>query len=165
MKRLWVLFLLVFLLIGCDSNSGTGGTHAEAPPPAPLVTTWGNMVKVANTYDYAPPPATLDDFLAIGQIAATDAAVCIVLWTTATSAYAGCRNTASDGQWPAGCVENVDATVTCTGYGSIMFFFLAALGPSRTLTVAEAELADEIRRKTKCDAPRLDLSVNHCLVL
>ena len=164
MKRL-ILVLMVVFLSACDLLTGAGGSNTELPPPPPIVYEWSNLVKVANTYDYAPPLATLDDFLAIGQIAATPDAVCIVVWETTTRAYAGCRNTASDGQWPSGCIVNTDETVTCTTYGSIAFFFMESLGSARTLTIAEAELADEIRRKTKCDAPRLDLSVDPCTVL
>lgn len=162
MKKLFVVLTVALFATGCDLFSGAGGTVTKTPPP-PVVSEWGNMVRVADTYDYAPPPVTLDQIIALGQIAATPSAVCVVVWQTANTVYAGCRNTESDGQWPAGCIADaVTGIVTCSEYGSVSFFFLSALGPARTLTTAEAELADEIRRKTICTAPRVDGSGNPC---
>jgi len=161
MKKLIVLLTVVILLAGCDLLGNNSTTNTT---PTPAVTTWGNMIPVANTYELTATTLTLDDYIAYGQVAATTNAICAVIWETATSVFASCRNVTSDGQWPATCTVNTDATVSCGLVNTATLYFLSAMGASRTLTVEEAELADEIRRVTYCDAPRRDGSASPCVI-
>lgn len=163
MKIIPLILLAVALLSACEIG-GNGSTTSITATPAPDVE-WGNLVAVANTYEYSQPSASLEDFLALGQVAATKEAMCTILWYTATHAYAGCLNIADNGQWPATCsVNELSGHPNCTDVGSIAWYAFLAMGPSRALTVAEARLADEIRRQTYCTAPRLDGSGNPCVI-
>lgn len=166
MKRLATALVIIglALLSGCDLLPTSGGSVTKAGPVPTPVTEWGNMVRVADTYSYAPPPADIFQFVDLGIVGATSDAVCIVLWMDAVTAYASCRNTTSDGQWPATCSAGVDNIVSCSSVSSVGLYFASALGPARTLTLEEAELADEIRRQSYCIADRLDGSGSPCVI-
>lgn len=166
MKQLSILTLVMALFLsGCDLLGGAGGTSVSPTTVPTPVTTWGNMTKVANTYDYSAPMATIDDFMRIGIVGATPSEMCIVVWESATRAYAICRNLADNGQWPATCAINTDSTVSCGVVSDVATYFMTAAGVTRTLTVPEAELADEVRRQSYCVGERLDGSPNPCAIL
>lgn len=167
MRRFTVFMALVLglvLLSGCDLLSGPGGSVTKAGAAPVPVTEWGNMVRVADTYTYTPPPADVFQFIDLGIVGATSDAVCVVLWLDAGTAYAGCRNTASDGQWPSACASGADSVVSCSSVSSVNLYFASALGAARSLTIQEAELADEIRRRSYCIADRLDGSASPCVI-
>lgn len=161
MKKLLIVAVVAFLF-GCDSpTEGNDATPVAEPNP---VTDWGNLTRVADTYEFMIPTATINDFIELGQIAATPGAVCVVLWETTTRALVTCRSLEMEGQWPADCTVNADATVSCPYVNSVPVYSLLAVGIIRTLTPQEAGLADEIRRQTYCTAPRLDLSIPPCTI-
>lgn len=166
MKKYFLLLIVVFLLSGCELFTGSSGSTNETGAVVNPNVEWLNLTPVADTYEFAVPPGGLDDFVNLGQMAATSEAVCIVLWSTATQAYAACRNLTDDGQWPATCTTDpLTALVDCPNVVGTASYYVLSMGPSRTLTGPEAELADEIRRKTYCSAPRMDASPSPCTIL
>jgi len=163
MKRL-IILLLAVTLMGCDLIGGSSSSTTTVAPKLAEVT-WTNMVPVANTYDISSVILTLEDYINYGKVGATSNVICVVVWETSTSALASCRNITLDGQWPATCTANeLSGSVNCGEVVGTVPYFISAMGESRTLSVEEAELADEIRRKTYCTAPRRDASTNPCVI-
>lgn len=167
MKTFFSIILVTFLLAGCDMFGGSSNSNSTSvtKPPVTAQVEWGNMIRIADTYELSPSPAGTGDFLALGQVGATSEAMCVVLWNTATQAFAACRSLALDGQWPTTCTTDPTSyLVTCPTIDTVGTFYMKAYGGTRTLSPAEAELADEIRRKTYCSAPRLDGSSSPCTI-
>lgn len=161
--KILTLILMLTALIACSDKGGGGFFESGQENPVETAA-WLNLTQVADTYTYQPASATLDEFISFGQVGATADAMCLVLWESASKAYAACRNLTDDGQWPVNCSENADTTVSCSGTSGVALYFAVSLGPPRTITTHEAELADEIRRDTYCTAPRLDGSGSPCVL-
>lgn len=161
--KIFASLLLVLFLTSCSDEADNLPNKEDPVAPEPVLE-WSNMTRVADTYEIGPVNATMTQWLLFSVVGATNETICAVIWETSTRAAAACRDLIEDGQWPITCSISVYPLVECPEVLSPVDFWMRSGQTVRVLTAPEAELADELRRKSRCTATRLDGSDSPCQV-
>jgi len=160
--KILIVMIMAFVLQGCDLF-GSGGSTGSTNTPERSPTTYSNITNVADVYVYTVPPVDATTIGQIGEFGTTNFAACYIVWNNIDSAFCGCRNTESDGQWVQTCTTDIDGIVTCPDTVSAESLLIQSTGPARDLSVPEMELCDAIKRVSYCDGVRVDGSASPCI--